>query len=103
MTVSDDQRDKDFKAVYATKDKNEKLSWTRRQKNLEEIIETEINPLGEQIIALQQKQQDLIDKVLEVRRKMVKECIHPKGSLVHKDTHIECKFCNNKLSIPRTK
>lgn len=101
--LTDDQKEKDFKAIYGIKDKNEKLSWTRRQKNLEELIETEINPLAEEIIALQLKQQDLIDKVMEAREKMVKECIHPKGSLVHMGTHILCKFCNRKLSRPKTK
>ncbi|WAX21718.1 hypothetical protein [Stenotrophomonas phage RAS14] len=101
--LTEEQKEKDFKAIYAIKDKNEKLSWTRRQKNLEELIATEINPLAEQILALQMQQQDLIDKAMEAREKMVKECIHPKGSLVHFNTHILCKFCNRKLSRPKTK
>lgn len=102
-TLTEDQKERDFKAIYGTKDKNEKLSWTRRQKNLEELIETEINPLAEQILTLQTKQHELIDKVMEAREKMAKECIHPKGSLVHMGTYIKCKFCNRNLSRPRLK
>ena len=101
--LTDEQKERDLKAVTNIKDKNEKLSWTRRQKSLEKVIEEEINPLSEQIMILENQRRELYDKVMAARQQMVKECIHPKNSLVHMDDHILCKFCDRKLSIPRTK
>lgn len=103
IPLTDEQKERDIKAVTNTKDKNEKLSWTRRQKSMEKIIEEDINPLSEKIMELESARLVLYDKIMAAREQMVKECIHPKGSLLHMDTHILCKFCNRKLSIPRTK
>lgn len=94
------QQDRDFKNVVNVKDKNEKLSWTRRQKKMELMVE-EMQPLDEGIIKLQADRQVYLDKILELRKQMVKECIHPRNSLVHKVSFIECKFCSAKLSIPK--
>lgn len=94
------QQEKDFKNVVNVKDKNEKLSWTRRQKKMESMVE-EMQPIDDKIIELHSARQVYLDKIIELRKQMVKECIHPKNSLVHKVTYIECKFCNAKLSIPR--
>ena len=97
-----EKQEKDLKVVSNIKDKNEKLSWTRRQKKIEQMVE-EMRPLEDQILALNAERQVILDKIQDLRRQMVKECIHPKNSLVHKGTYIECKFCNAKLSIPREK
>lgn len=98
--VDKDKRERDLKNVANIKDKNEKLSWTRRQKKVEEMVE-EMRPIEDQILALTAQRQDVLEKIQVIRKQMVKECIHPKNSLVHKGTYIECKFCNAKLSIPR--
>lgn len=100
VVVSDERRDKDLKTVSNIKDKNEKLSWNRRQKKIESMVE-EMRPLEEKIMALQAEHQIHLDKIQILRKQMVKECIHPRNSLVHKNTFIECKFCNAKLSIPK--
>ena len=97
-----DKQERDLKNVANIKDKNEKLSWTRRQKKIEEMV-IEMQPIEEQILALTAQRQEVLDKIQVLRKQMVKECIHPKNSLVHKETYIECKFCNAKLSIPREK
>lgn len=97
---SEEQREKDLKVVSNIKDKNEKLSWTRRQKKIELMV-AEMQPLEDKIMALQAERQIHLDKIYELRKQMVKECIHPRNSLVHKETYIECKFCNAKLSIPK--
>lgn len=102
-TIADkDKQERDLKNVANIKDKNEKLSWTRRQKKIEEMV-IEMQPIEEQILALTAQRQEVLDKIQVLRKQMVKECIHPKNSLVHKETYIECKFCNAKLSIPREK
>ena len=100
--VDKDKQERDLKNVANIKDKNEKLSWTRRQKKIEEMV-IEMQPIEEQILALTAQRQEVLDKIQVLRKQMVKECIHPKNSLVHKETYIECKFCNAKLSIPREK
>ncbi len=97
-----DQQERDLKNVANIKDKNEKLSWSRRQKRMEEMV-AEMQPLDDEFMALIARRQVQLDKIAELRRQMIKECIHPKNSLVHKTTHIECKFCNAKLSIPKEK
>lgn len=97
-----DKQERDLKNVANIKDKNEKLSWTRRQKKIEEMV-IEMQPIEDQILALTAQRQEVLDKIQVLRKQMVKECIHPKNSLVHKETYIECKFCNAKLSIPREK
>ena len=98
--VDKDRRERDIKNVANIKDKNEKLSWTRRQKKVEEMVE-EMRPIEDQILALTAQRQEVLEKIQVIRKQMVKECIHPKNSLVHKGNYIECKFCNAKLSIPR--
>lgn len=100
VVISDERKDKDLKVVSNIKDKNEKLSWNRRQKKIEGMVE-EMRPLEEKIMALQAEHQLHLDKIQVLRKQMVKECIHPRNSLVHKNTFIECKFCNAKLSIPK--
>lgn len=97
-----DRQERDLKNVANIKDKNEKLSWTRRQKKIEDMV-VEMQPIEDQILALTNQRQEVIDKIQVLRKQMVKECIHPKNSLVHMDTYITCKFCNAKLSIPREK
>lgn len=101
--LTSEEIEADFKIVAAFKDKNEKLSWSRKQKKLEEYIEQEVNPLAEKIAELQVEHQKIIDEIIKQRSLMVKECIHPKNSLIHHGTYIECKFCNAKLSIPKKK
>ncbi|QDJ96416.1 hypothetical protein Xoosp13_230 [Xanthomonas phage Xoo-sp13] len=98
--LTPEQIERDLKNVANFTDKNEKLSWSRRQKKIEQVVQ-EMSPLEEQIIALQYARQEILDKVFVMRQAMVKECIHPKNSLIHNGTHISCKFCNAKLSIPK--
>lgn len=87
--------------VAGVRDKNEKLSWSRKKKNLEAKIADELVPIEEQIAVLLAKKNKIIDEVQEVRTELVRECVHPTDYLVHMGNHIKCKFCNAKLSIPR--
>lgn len=99
-TSVSEKQEKDLKNVSSIPDKNEKLSWTRRQKRIEQMVE-DLTPIVDEILALTAKRNEVLDKIQEIRKQMVKECIHPKNSLVHNGNNITCKFCNAKLSIPR--
>lgn len=96
------QQERELKIASNIKDKNEKLSWTRRQRKIESMVE-ELEPLNEQLVELLAKRQEMLDKITALRKQMVKECVHPKDNLVHMGTYIKCKFCNSNLSIPRIK
>ena len=96
------EQERDLKTVSNVKDKNEKLSWARQQKKIEDMV-ANMQPLEDRILALNLERQTHLDKILELRRQMIKTCIHPRNSLVHNVSHILCKFCNAKLSIPRSK
>ena len=62
-----------------------------------------ITDVEDKIIALQLERQEHLDRIQELRRQMIKECIHPKNLLAHRGTFISCKFCNANLSIPKEK
>lgn len=91
---------KDFAAIANFRDKNEKASWLRKKSNLESIVE-QIEPIEEQIRALQKAKMDLIDEVQEIRKSMVADCIHPQDYLVHYGKYVKCRFCESNISIPR--
>lgn len=86
--------------ISKVKNKNERLSWKRKLDRMERIIADELPPLDDQIIKLQQEKQDIVDKIIDIRKQMIKECVHPKEWLVHKGHSILCKFCDVNLSLP---
>lgn len=103
LQVTEEQQERDLKIIAGIKDKNEKLAWTRRQKKMEAVITEELNPLEEQIMALQAKRMEILEAIQILSKQMRKECVHPRDMLVHKITYVECKFCNTKLSLPKVK
>ena len=52
--------------------------------------------------AIIKEKEPLLDEIAILRNEMVKECIHPKDHLVHMNTYLVCRFCERRLSIPRT-
>lgn len=78
-------------------DKNQRLSWRRKQKRIEELVER-IRPIEDEILELILKKQPIMDEIEEVRKKMLKECVHTADNLVHKGDHILCKFCNRRFN-----
>jgi small-conductance mechanosensitive channel len=91
---------KQLEAVSNHRNKNEKLSFNRKIKKLEELVEA-VKPLEEEILKLFLQKQPLMDEISELRNEMVKECIHPLNYLIHKGDHILCKFCDAKISLPK--
>jgi hypothetical protein len=98
LTEKDAKKDIDTIAGYSQND--EKLAWRRKKKKLEGLIE-EIKPIEEKILDLYEEKQPIMDKIAELRQLMVRECIHPKDYLVHKGTHVECKFCDKVIKLKR--
>lgn len=91
--------EKQLEAISKHADKNERLSWIRKKKKLEELVDLLI-PFEERIFAIILEKQPIVDEIAELRSEMVKVCIHPKTTLAHFDTYVLCKFCDRKLSLP---
>jgi hypothetical protein len=96
----DDEATKHLDAVASLSPKAEKLAWKRKEKKMQGFVE-DIGKIEDQILALVKEKMPLDDEISELREIMVKDCIHQKSDLAHLGTHIVCKFCERKLSIPR--
>ena len=97
MRLTEEDVKKDLEAIYGFSDNSEKLSWRRKYKKMLAFIE-ELKPLEEEMMRLHMEKMPILDSIEEIREEMVKVCIHPKDFLVHHGTHVECKFCNKKIS-----
>ena len=85
--------------VSKTKKKNERLSWARKREKMERLVE-ELEPVEDRLLEIYKNEKlPILDKINELRTIMVKECVHPRDMLVHKGTHVECKFCQSKLIL----
>jgi hypothetical protein len=98
LTEKDVKKDIDTITGYSQNDA--KLAWRRKKKKLEDLID-ELRPIEEQILDLYESKQPILDKIEELRQIMSQECIHPKDYLVHKGTHVECKFCDKIIKLKR--
>jgi chromosome segregation ATPase len=98
LTEKDVKKDLDTVAGYSQNDA--KLAWRRKKKKLDALIE-ELEPIQNKIIELYEEKQPIMDKIAELRQTMVQECVHPKDYLVHKGTHVECKFCDKIIKLKR--
>jgi hypothetical protein len=89
-----------LKKLKQFQEKADILSWKRKQKKLENLIETELQPIQEKILELEISKQPIHDKISEIRKEMVETCIHPEDSIVKlsEDT-ILCKFCNKTIKF----
>lgn len=95
-----EEQAKHISAVAAHHGKNEKLAWKRKVKKMDGLF-SQLHVFEERILAIVKEKEPLMDDVALLRSEMVKECIHPKDHLVHMNTHLLCKFCEKKISIPR--
>lgn len=92
---------KDFDAIWNFRDKNEKASWVRKKKNLENLVE-QLEPIEEQLRLLNAQKLQILDDINEIRKTMIVDCVHPKDYLVHYGTYVKCRFCEYKISIQRS-
>lgn len=84
-------------ANHATR--SEKTSWQRKRDNMDKLVK-QLRPLEDEMIAIRSKMIPIYDEVSTLRTEMVLECIHPFDMLIHKEDHVECKFCSAKLRVP---
>lgn len=88
-----------FESISNYPERSEKTSWQRKLVNLEKLV-AELRPIEETILDLMSRKAPLVDKITELRREMVDNCLHPYDMLILHDDHVTCTFCNRKLSIP---
>lgn len=100
MRLTEEQAKKEIDKVAAASKNDEKLAWRRKRKKLEALVD-ELKPYEEKILKLHEERIPILDKIAKLRNIMVQECIHPKDQLVHKGTHIECKFCDKIIKPKR--
>lgn len=99
MRLTEEDVAKDISMVAGFADNSEKLAWRRKLKKLEGYME-DLSPIEDAILELYLKKMPIMDKIESLRKEMDRECIHPKEYLVHRGTHVECKFCG-KLIKPK--
>lgn len=86
--------------VASVSSRNEHISWNRKLKNMQKLIE-ELVPIEEKILEITREEKyPIMDKIESIRTVMVNECVHPEDYLViHENEYIECKFCNKKIAV----
>lgn len=82
--------------------RSEKTSWNRKMNNMVTLL-SELKPLEDQILELYARKEVVFDKIQDLRKVMVSECIHPFEQLVFKDEYVDCKFCNQHISLQKKK
>jgi len=83
-------------ANHATR--SEKTSWNRMMDNMVSLIAT-IKPIEDKILRLQAKKIPIVDEIQHLRKKMVRECVHPYDHIIYTDDAVLCKFCGNRLKV----
>ena len=79
--------------------RSEKTSWNRKMDNLVKLIML-LEPIEQSILDIIENEKiPLMDQLSDLRKIMVKECVHPFEYLVMGDNDevITCKFCNKKI------
>ncbi len=82
--------------------RSDKTSWNRKNENMGKLLK-KIHPFEQSILGIRKRMIPIYDDIAVLREEMVRTCVHPYDLLVHKEDHIVCKFCNSKISIPKTK
>lgn len=96
--LSKGQFEADLEVIFKNTNKNEKLAWARKKKKMDDIIE-KLRPIETAILDLMAQKQPILDEIAELRKTMVRECIHPPEVLVHHGNSVECKFCNVNITV----
>lgn len=93
-----------FEAVANHANRSEKTSWNRKMDNMVKLI-AKLRPVEQKILKIiQEEKTPIMDEIDEVRKMMIKECVHPFEYLVQ-DTDekgrevIRCKFCEKRIGL----
>lgn len=81
-------------------DRSDKTSWQRKMSNLEKLV-AELKPIEDILLDFNTRKQEIVDKITILRKEMVENCLHPYDMLVLKEDHVDCKFCQRKIAIPK--
>lgn len=82
--------------------RSEKTSWNRKMNNMVTLL-SELKPLEDQLLELYARKEVIFDKIQNLRKVMVSECIHPFEQLIYKEDFVECKFCSRRISLQKKK
>ena len=78
--------------------RSEKVAWDRKMDNMVSLI-AKLRPIEDQMLELMAQKQPILDSIANLRREMVRDCVHPYTHLVDKGTHQECKFCGKTFRV----
>lgn len=88
----------ELRKVYNSRTKSEKLSWGRKRKAIEVLIDS-LEEFDKIIMEQYTLKQPILDKINKKKKDMKKDCVHPRDMLIHKGNIIECKFCYTKIKL----
>lgn len=96
--LSIEQKEKIKQKVSGFSPKNDRMAWKRRHDAMQELI-AKLSVVEDKILEIiKEEKLPLMDQVTELRKKMLKGCIHPKEYLIVSDDGVvTCKFCNSRL------
>ena len=96
--LDEETANKQLDKVSKFADKNQRLSFRRKKERMDTLLER-IRPIEEKMLELILEKTPITDEIEKVRQGMVHECVHPRDYLVHKGTHIHCKFCSKDIQL----
>jgi len=96
--LDEDQAKKELDSITKFSDKNQRLAWRRKRNRMDDLLK-KMEPLNEEALKVILAKQPIMDEIEHVRQQMIKECVHPRDYLVHKGTHVLCKFCRSKIKV----
>ena len=89
-----------LESISNNSDRSEKTSWNRKMDNMVKLL-SRLRPIEEEILSLEAQKIPIHDEIQALRITMVNECVHPYDHLVFHDNHVQCKFCERRISVPR--
>lgn len=94
---AEERRTHEIIADAATR--SEKVSWDRKMDNMVTLI-AKLRPIEDQILDLMAQKMPVIDEIAELRREMVRDCVHPYTMLANQgDGTTLCKFCHKRFTV----
>lgn len=89
-----------FESVANHANRSEKTSWNRKMDNMIKLI-AKLRPIEEKILdIIKEEKNPIMDDINEVRKAMIKECVHPYEYLVEEDDGAtKCRFCEKRIGI----
>ena len=89
-----------FESVSNSANRSEKTSWNRKMDNMVNYL-AKLRPIEQKILdIIESEKNPIMDDIQELRKTMIKECVHPYEYLIKGDNYILCKFCEKRLSVP---